>query len=114
MEQKQRRLEIAQDMLDNANSNPSSVWILVISPAENAAERNPIWVKKRHHAECDGPAEHHSKGRVPEVFPTMADALGEVCALTMRLLWRGLGFCTSKSINVFLVTKGSILFEHTT
>jgi hypothetical protein len=25
MEQKQRRLEIAQDMLDNANSNPSSV-----------------------------------------------------------------------------------------
>jgi histone-lysine N-methyltransferase SETMAR len=25
MEQKQRRLEIAQDMLDNANSNPSTV-----------------------------------------------------------------------------------------
>jgi hypothetical protein len=48
------------------------------------------------------------------VFPTMAEALGEVCALPRRLLWRGLGFCTSKSINVFLLTKGSTLFEHTT
>jgi hypothetical protein len=48
------------------------------------------------------------------VFPTMAESLGEVCALPRRLLWRGLRFCTSKSINVFLLTKGSILFEHTT
>jgi hypothetical protein len=48
------------------------------------------------------------------VFPTMVEELGEVCALPRRLLWRGLGFCTSKPINVFLLTKGSILFEHTT
>jgi hypothetical protein len=32
-----------------------------------------------HHAECDGPADHHSKRRFPEVFPTMAEALGEMC-----------------------------------
>jgi hypothetical protein len=73
MQQKQRQLEIAQDMLDNANSNPNSVWLLAISQAENATERNPIWVKRTRHAECDGPADHHSKRRVPEVFPTMAE-----------------------------------------
>jgi hypothetical protein len=38
------------------------------------------------HAECDGPADHHSKRRVPEVFPTMAEALGEMYALPRRLL----------------------------
>jgi hypothetical protein len=29
---------------------------------------------------------HHSKRRIPEAFPTMAEALGEVCALPRRLL----------------------------
>jgi hypothetical protein len=41
------------------------------------------------------------------------DYVCTLCALPRRLLWRGLGFCTSKSTNVFLPTKGSMLFEHT-
>jgi hypothetical protein len=42
MEQKQRRLEIAQDMLDNANNNPNFQNTVAVSQAENAAERNLI------------------------------------------------------------------------
>jgi hypothetical protein len=39
---------------------------------------------------------------------------GRSVCITKETTWRELGFCTSKSINVFLPTKGSILFEHTT
>jgi hypothetical protein len=42
MEQKQRRLEIAQDILDNANSNPNFLNTVAISQAENATESNLI------------------------------------------------------------------------
>jgi hypothetical protein len=42
MEQKQHRLEIVQDMLDNANSNPNFLNTVAISQAKNAAERSPI------------------------------------------------------------------------
>jgi hypothetical protein len=73
----------------------------------------PIWVKRRHYAERDSPAEHDSTGSFPEMFPAMAGPLEEVCALQRRLLWRGLGFQTSKLIIVFLPTKGPILFEQT-
>jgi len=43
--------------------------------------------------------------------PAMAGPLEEVCALPRRLLWRGLGFQTSKQIIVFLPTKGPILLN---
>jgi hypothetical protein len=42
---------------------------------------------------------------------TMTEMLGEVCSVTRRLLRRGLGLQTSKSVNVFLPAKGRILFE---
>jgi hypothetical protein len=58
------------------------------------------------HISSSRPTSNYSKNYSAQVFPTMAEALGEVCALPGRLLWRGLGFCASKSINVFLSTKG--------
>lgn len=40
-----------------------------------------LWIKRKHYAEHDGPAEHFSRKCVPEVFLTMAGLLGERCTL---------------------------------
>jgi len=66
------------------------------SPNWKCPWKGPVWIKKRHYAEHDSPAEHDSTRSFPEMFPTMAGLLEEVCALPRRLLWRGLGFQTSK------------------
>ena len=77
-------------------SQHGPLWFLAVPQTENAAERDLIWVKRRHYAERDSPAGHDSTRRFPEMFPAMAGPLEEVCALPRRLLWRGLGFQTSK------------------
>jgi hypothetical protein len=70
-------------MLDNAMA-PCDFWLF--PKLKMPLKGTRFESKRRHHAECDGPADHHSKRRIPEVFPTMAEVLGEVCALPRRLL----------------------------
>lgn len=51
-------------------------------------KRDPIWVKRRHHAECDCTVAHHSTNCVPEVFATTAGTLRDVCTLPRGVLRR--------------------------
>jgi len=53
---------------------------------ENASERDPISVKRRHYEERDSPAGHDSTRSFPEMFPAMAGPLEEAYALPRRLL----------------------------
>jgi len=64
---------------------------LAVPQTENAAERDPILVKRRHYAERDGPAVQDSTRSFPEMFPAMAGPLEEEDYFE----W-GLGFQTSK------------------
>jgi len=92
-------------------------WLLAIfgcSPPENAAEKDSIWVTRRHYTEHDGQAVLHSQRGIPEMLWTMAEPLGEVCSVTRRLLRRRLGLQTSRRVNVFFPAKGRILFEEAT
>jgi len=57
-------------------------------PPENAAERDSIWVMRRHYTEHDGQAVLHSQRGIPEMLRTMAEPLVEVCSITRRLLRR--------------------------
>jgi hypothetical protein len=114
MEQKQLRLGVSQDMLDYANSDPEflgSLWFLAVAPPENAAERDSIWLMRRHYTEHDSQAVLHSQRGIPEMLRTMAEPQGEVCSVTRRLLRRGLELQSSRCVNVFFPAKGRILFE---
>jgi len=61
-EQKQIGLEIAQDRLDcvesDSNSRHGPLRFLTVSQNENAIERDPIWVNRRHYVERDSTAKH--------------------------------------------------------
>jgi len=91
-----------------------SLGLLAVPPPENAAERDSIWVTRRHYMEHDSQAVLHSQKGIPEMLQTMVDPLGEVCSVTRRLLQRGLGLQTSRHVNVFFPAKGWILFEQPT
>ena len=74
-------------------------------------ESDLIWVTRRLYTEHDGHAVLHSQRSIPEMLRTMAEQLEELCSVTRRLLRRGLGLQTSRSVNVFFPAKGRILFE---
>jgi len=66
---------------------------------------------RRHHKEHNGQAVLYSQRGIPEMLRKMTEPLGEVCSVTRKLLRRGLGFQTSRHVNVFFPAKGRILFE---
>jgi hypothetical protein len=76
-------------------SRHGSLRFLAVPPPENAAERDSMWVTRRHYTEHDGQAVLHSQRGIPEMLRTMVEPLGEVCSLTRRSLRRGLGLQTS-------------------
>ena len=86
-------------------SRHGSLRTLAVPPPKNAGEMDSIWDTRRHYTEHDGQALLHSQRGIPEMLRTMAEPLGEGCSVTARLLRRGLGFQTSRRVNVFFRPK---------
>jgi len=95
-------------------SRHGSLRLMPVPPPENAAERDYIWVTRRHYTENVGHAVLHSQRGIPEMLRTMAEPLGEVCSVTRRLLRKWLWLQTSRRVNIFFPAKGRILFEQPT
>jgi len=92
-------------------SRHGSLRFLAVPTPEKAAERDSIWVTRRHYTEHDCQGLLHSQRGIPEMLRTMAEPLGEVCSVTGRLRRRGLGFQTYRRVNVFFPAKGRILLN---
>ncbi|CAH2020622.1 unnamed protein product, partial [Acanthoscelides obtectus] len=62
--------------------------------------------KRRHHAECDGLAKHHSKNCVPGVFPKNGRSAGRSVCITKETNLKGIKVSDLQIDNICMPTKG--------
>jgi hypothetical protein len=107
---------IPRNWIKLSRPNTTFLWIRQVSYSHDmAAERDSIWVTRRHYSEHDGKSVFHSQRGIQKKVRKMAEPLEEVRSDTRRLLRKGLGLQTSRhGVRVFFLDPISDNFEHTT